>query len=237
MCVLMKCYRCQTIFPPYLNAHLSKKESELILFIVSHGMSMPDAMKSFQNGFLATVVTGNQHSLQTAHRALQREREIHREWQHGGELTAVNLVFVCQALLIQTHHLHSCVTITHTGSWKAFSYSEEVCGFAVLPWWLLLQAKTLTEMWPISIFLTHAVHSNTCPKHGQKLSIAGTRSDALFTCNQTLPSTEETLIKHAGSSYIQIKCALFIKRGWKLSIRLVSDDTSNSKLFEKVYYC
>lgn len=37
---------------------------------------MLDAMMSFQNGFLATVVGGNQHSLQAAHRELcRRERE------------------------------------------------------------------------------------------------------------------------------------------------------------------
>jgi len=47
----------------------------LVLFIVSHGVSVPDAMKSLQNGLLATVVRGNLHSLQTAQRERERERE------------------------------------------------------------------------------------------------------------------------------------------------------------------
>lgn len=51
----------------------------MVLFIMSHGISVHDAMKSLQNGLLATVVRGNRHSLQTAHQALQREKERHTE--------------------------------------------------------------------------------------------------------------------------------------------------------------
>lgn len=57
----------------------------MVLFIVSHGgISVPDAMKSLQSGLLATVVRGNRHPLQTAHRASHRERERVRHIERDG---------------------------------------------------------------------------------------------------------------------------------------------------------
>ena len=56
-----------------------KRKCGLVLFIMSPGRSVRDAMKSLRSGLLATVVRGNQHSLQTAHQALQREGEGDRK--------------------------------------------------------------------------------------------------------------------------------------------------------------
>lgn len=66
--------------PPYLYIDASfpfkrtfafERNTKLVLSLMSPGINMPDAMKSLQNGLLATVVRGNQHSLQRA-----KERHI-----------------------------------------------------------------------------------------------------------------------------------------------------------------
>lgn len=75
MYALTYCYQCNKNILSCLNAHVLERKSQSVIFIVSHGASMPDAMTSPLRGLLATVVRGNQLSLQTAHRASQRHIE------------------------------------------------------------------------------------------------------------------------------------------------------------------
>lgn len=130
-------------------------------------------MKSLQNGLLATVVRGNRHSLQTAHQALQREKERHTEsdsvvegwpWQNNRFLLlhgfGGNIIFVSIRVLDSSFTIMSQFS-SYNGSWKAHFYSQS-SGSACLAGWFSFQAQTPTEIWPISTSLIQSVYSHTC---------------------------------------------------------------------------
>lgn len=158
-------------------------KTELVLFIVSHGRSVLNAMKSLQNGFLATVVRGNQHSPQTAHRALQRARggETHSDSMVEGwpwlNYRLLHLYVVSGDTVFafpnpdssSTHHmsLHS-----HNGSQKSlFLFTSELWLYVFrVP---ILFAGTNTHG-NLTYFYISDTCSHTCPKHGQTLTTAWT---------------------------------------------------------------
>lgn len=139
-----------------------------------------DAMKSLQNGILATVVKGNQHSLQAAHRASGREKARHTEsdsvfqsWPRLNYLSP-RLPGIRTNTIFKLQNRSSAV--------RCHKKPSPVRGALFT---LCLQAQTLSETWPSSVFLTHTVYSHTCPQHGQTLSVASPHCPLLLTFRNT----------------------------------------------------